>query len=160
MYHIVNLVSRPPRWTYPPFSSPNSSLFFLPFFLNSTSWNPQSSWGIPRQPSFKMASQAGPFKRIWPIKRGLRAALLAGLTQSRSFLPPCNFHYLPRTPSYFIHPFLAAQKPHRPRPPACSNRWACDNGPLDTLTEIESWEDGVGFPRENIPFRIFLKCIL
>ena len=33
-------------------------------------------------------ARAESFKRIWPIKRGLRAALSTGLTQSRELYPP------------------------------------------------------------------------
>lgn len=47
-----------------------------------------------------------PFERIWPIKRGLRAALSSGLTQSTSFLSP-----RPLFLSLVLSPVLAATLP-------------------------------------------------
>lgn len=60
----------------------------------------RSGCARPTRCAASMAQQTSdPFERIWPIKRGLRAALSSGLTQSTSFLssrPP----YLSPHPPY------------------------------------------------------------
>lgn len=65
------------------------------------------------RPTWRAASMArqtpDPFERIWPIKRGLRAALSSGLTQSTGFLssrPPPLRTTPPPLPSLALHPAL------------------------------------------------------
>lgn len=114
--------------------------------------------GCARAMLANMAQQPlDPFERIWPIKRGLRAALSSGLTQSMSFLSSRPLLSLSLSPFFRLHiiPWLCVS--HTPPgflPPRAecfsrdihdrSNRWARDNGPLDTFRSLY----GPPFPRE------------
>lgn len=70
--------------------------------------------GCARAVLANMAQQPlDPFERIWPIKRGLRAALSSGLTQSMSFLSSRSLSlalslFLPPPPFFrlYIIPWL------------------------------------------------------
>lgn len=106
MYHIVNLVFQPP---FPSFrcrrrpSPPAALAPFLYFASETQVERTNERYRCSRDASplatrilrgsgaratlANMARQVRePFERIWPIKRGLRAALSSGLTQSTSFL--------------------------------------------------------------------------